>query len=216
MLTSAWTLPPNLLSLGRLLATPAVFALVLASSPVTDLAALLLFVVAAASDYVDGWLARRRGWVTEVGIYLDPLADKLLLVSVLVPFYLVTADPASARGIPYWGSLPLWALAILLGREVVVSGLALAARRRGATVPAEAFGKWKSAVEDLFSAALLLWWTLRGVVWPGGRPSEAWEAWAQVHAALVGLSLAAAVGLAAVSVVAYVRHARGRVAEADG
>lgn len=165
---------------------------------------------------MDGWLARRRGWVTDLGIYLDPLADKLLLVSVLVPFYLVTADPASPRGIPYWGSLPLWALVILLGREVVVSGMALAARRRGATVPAESFGKWKSAVEDLFSAALLLWWTLRGLVWPDGRPSGAWEVWAQLHAALIGLSLAAAVALAALSVVAYVRHVRNRLSEAEG
>lgn len=210
-MTHAWTRPPNLLSIGRLLATPVVFVLVWRPEPATDLAALLLFVVAALSDYVDGWLARRRGWVTELGVYLDPLADKLLLVAVFVPFYVATADPAATRTIPYWGSLPLWVLLVILGRELVVSAMALAARRRGATVPAEAFGKWKSAVEDLFSAALLLWWTLRGLVWPQGRPAGAWEVWARVHAALVGLSLAAAVVLAVVSIVAYVRHLRRRL-----
>lgn len=216
MIKPNWATPPNLISLGRLLAAPVLFVLLVRSEPASDAAAFGLFTLAALSDFLDGWLARRYGWTTDAGIYLDPAADKLLVAAAFIPFFLVTGGEAASRQIPGWGALPLWVLLVVLGREVVVSTMAAAARRRGAVVPAERFGKWKSAVEDLFCGALLLWWTLEGLVWTGRDPEGTWQVWAAVHRAVVATSLGAAVVLALLSIGAYARHLRRRFRKLEG
>lgn len=203
--------PPNLVSLARLLVTPILFVLVLLPTAGTDLAALLLFAAAALSDFVDGWLARRYGWTSELGVHLDPLADRMLIVATFVPFYLVTRDPGALREVPIWETLPLWVLIVVLGREAVVGGLALLAARRDATVPPDRAGKWKSATEDLFSGALLLWWVLRGTVWTPGGPTGGWSRWAAVLEVLVAGLLAVALLLAVISIFTYVPRVRRRL-----
>lgn len=204
--------PPNLISVMRLLSTPVLFVLVLRPEPSSDVAALLLFAAAAVSDYVDGWLARIGGWSSALGGYLDPAADKLLLAATFVPFYLITGAPDAVRRIPVWGDFPLWVLAVILGREVLVSVAALDALRRGATVRAQWAGKWKAAVEDLFAGALLLLWVLERSVWPGGTPEGPWESWAQALRLFVAGSLAASLVLAVVSLLADARHLRQQLA----
>ena len=77
---------PNLITIGRILVCPAIFALALASSVEARMLAFVLFVVAGLSDLWDGYLARKHGWITDVGKLLDPLADKLLLLSTFIPF----------------------------------------------------------------------------------------------------------------------------------
>src|SRR5438034_377057 len=83
-------LPPNLLTLARIAMIPPILYLMDNYSPVRSFFATLIYVLAALTDFLDGWLARRRNQVSLVGKFLDPLADKLIVTSVLV--YLAAMD----------------------------------------------------------------------------------------------------------------------------
>src|SRR6185312_13236422 len=120
---------PNALSAGRIVATPLIAILPFANSAGLRLTAFVLFVVAAVTDYVDGYLARSRKQETDLGRLLDPFADKALLVGTFVPMYFL------ATTIPFltlWGpvGLPLWIVLIVLGREVFMTVFRQAAARR--------------------------------------------------------------------------------------
>ncbi|MCB1521472.1 MAG: CDP-alcohol phosphatidyltransferase family protein [Hyphomicrobiaceae bacterium] len=102
---------PNLITLGRVILVPIVFWLLLTGEMK---AAFIFFVVAGISDGVDGYLAKRFGWTTELGAYLDPLADKLLLVCIYI-----------ALGVA--GELPSWLVIAVVTRDVlIVMGVVLA------------------------------------------------------------------------------------------
>ncbi len=102
---------PNLISLGRVLSVPVVFWLLLSGRYQT---AFFLFVAAGISDAIDGWLAKRYNWQTELGAYLDPLADKLLIVCIFV-----------AMG--WRGELPSWLVIAVVSRDLlIVTGVMLA------------------------------------------------------------------------------------------
>jgi CDP-diacylglycerol--glycerol-3-phosphate 3-phosphatidyltransferase len=120
----------------------------------------VLFVVAALSDVWDGYLARKHGLITDMGKLLDPLADKLLLVATFVPFYVVSHRPGPENAIPYWGSLPLWVLIVIFGRELFITLFRQWAQRRGVVIAAGKSGKNKALFQSLFMASLLLWWPL--------------------------------------------------------
>lgn len=90
--------------MGRALLVPVVFWLVIAGH---DAAAFVLFVAAGASDALDGYLARRFAWRTELGAYLDPLADKLLIVSIFI-------------GLGLRGDLPSWLVIAVVARDVLI------------------------------------------------------------------------------------------------
>lgn len=101
---------PNLITLGRVILVPVVFWLLLTGQ--TQLA-FVLFLVAGLSDAVDGYLAKRFGWSTELGAYLDPLADKLLIVSIFV-----------ALGVK--AALPSWLVIAVVSRDIlIVTGVVL-------------------------------------------------------------------------------------------
>lgn len=93
---------------------------------------LAVFIVASVSDFVDGYIARKYSQVTDVGKFLDPLADKLLVISAMVMFC-------------QWGKLPGWALMIVLTREFAVTGLRLVAAGKGTVIAAAWSGKVKTA-----------------------------------------------------------------------
>ena len=95
---------PNLITLGRVLSVPFVFWLLLSGRYQT---AFFIFVVAGLSDAVDGWLAKRYSWQTELGAYLDPLADKLLIVSIYI-----------ALGVR--AELPLWLVIMVVSRDILI------------------------------------------------------------------------------------------------
>ena len=95
-------------------------------------AALAVFIVASLSDYVDGQIARKCNQVTDFGKFLDPLADKLLVIAVMVVFC-------------EWGIMPAWALMIVLTREFAVTGLRLVAVGKGTVIAAGWSGKIKTA-----------------------------------------------------------------------
>lgn len=102
---------PNAITLGRIIAVPVVFWLLLSGK---TLGAFLVFCAAGVSDAVDGYLAKRFRWQTELGAYLDPLADKLLIVSI----YIALAAKAE---------LPLWLVIAVVSRDIlIVAGIMLA------------------------------------------------------------------------------------------
>ena len=137
---------PNVLSLFRIACVPLVIALLVAPTPTTRRIAALLFLAASITDYLDGYLARRRGIVTTLGQFLDPLADKLLVATVLV--MLVAA--------PDGRSVPAWIAAVIIARELAVTGLRAIAMQRGIAVPADELGKYKMLTQIFALQALLL------------------------------------------------------------
>jgi CDP-diacylglycerol---glycerol-3-phosphate 3-phosphatidyltransferase len=126
---------PNAVTIGRLVLAPAVVVLV-ALQPGGSLLAAILFVLLAASDSLDGYLARSRNSVTRFGTIMDPLADKLLVVPTLVALALL-------------GRLGVWVAIVVLARELAVSALRFAAGRRGTVIPASPFGKAKMFAQVL-------------------------------------------------------------------
>lgn len=124
---------PNALTLLRLLLAPVVVVLLTFAADGSLLVAGL-FALAAATDGLDGHLARSQGTVTRFGIIADPLADKLLVLSTL--FALVALDRLAA-----------WVVVVILLREVAVSGLRYVAGRRGTLIPAVQLGKVKMAAQ---------------------------------------------------------------------
>ena len=96
------------------------------------LAALIVFIIASISDFVDGQIARKYNQVTDFGKFLDPLADKLLVIAVMTEFC-------------QWGLMPAWALMIVLTREFAVTGLRLVAVGHGTVIAAGWSGKVKTA-----------------------------------------------------------------------
>ena len=101
-----WTLP-NILTLARIGLAPVIALLPFIEGYWPKVIAFVIFVAAAVSDVIDGYLARRSKQVTDLGKLLDPAADKLLLVATLVPIYWLTRHPTVLYGIRWWGSLPL-------------------------------------------------------------------------------------------------------------
>lgn len=128
---------PNLLTIGRILLIPPFALLFFAGGDWAHWLALLLFLVAAATDWLDGYLARRMGQSSAFGRMLDPIADKLLVATALLVL-------VATGGIGGWSIGA--ALAILL-REIAVSGFREHLGPLGKTVPVTRLAKWKTAVQ---------------------------------------------------------------------
>lgn len=141
-MTRVWTLP-NLLGLFRLALTPLLVILVLMPFAGAGLVAFALFVPAALSDLFDGWLARARGQVTTLGIFLDLTADKVLVAALLI-------------GLAQAGVVPTWIVIVFVVREFVVSGVRLVAANAQVIVLSEAMGKAKTVTVLVAIGALLL------------------------------------------------------------
>jgi CDP-diacylglycerol--glycerol-3-phosphate 3-phosphatidyltransferase len=134
---------PNLLTLVRIALIPVVLVCVDNYSPRLSTLAALVFVAAMATDVLDGWLARRMGLVTVMGKFLDPLADKLMVLSVLV--IMVAKDRA-----------PAWLVVVLMSREIAVTGLRAIASQQGYVIAAGAGGKIKTALQSVGVVFLLV------------------------------------------------------------
>jgi CDP-diacylglycerol--glycerol-3-phosphate 3-phosphatidyltransferase len=136
---------PNLVTLARIAAAPVIVALLYAPGVVARIAALVLFIVASLSDYVDGWLARRAHAGSRFGAMLDPIADKILVAAV---FVMLVADSTIA-------GLHVVAVLLILTREILVSGLREFLAGRNVTVPVTLFAKWKTTLQ-LTAAGFLI------------------------------------------------------------
>src|SRR5437762_11062741 len=114
-----WTLP-NMITLARISLTPVIALLPFISGYWPKVIAFVVFLIAAFSDLLDGYLARRYGTTSELGILLDPIADKLLLFATLIPTFWLTRHPVIlARdkvdsAITWWASLPAWVVLLLV------------------------------------------------------------------------------------------------------
>jgi CDP-diacylglycerol--glycerol-3-phosphate 3-phosphatidyltransferase len=123
---------PNYLSISRVLSVPVFIILMLDPTPVRGLFAGIVFGLASATDWLDGYLARRWGQVTKIGKLLDPIADKILITSALI--MLVETDSSK---------VPSWIAIVIIGREIAVTGLRAMAASEGVIIPAENMGKFK-------------------------------------------------------------------------
>jgi CDP-diacylglycerol--glycerol-3-phosphate 3-phosphatidyltransferase len=134
---------PNYLTLARIVAIPALVAVLLTDFGGRDLIALAIFIFASLTDWLDGYLARKKGLVTVVGQLLDPTADKLLITSAIICLVKL-------------GRVPAWAAVIIIGRELAVSGFRAIASSRGLNIPASGLGKAKMGIESWSIGALIL------------------------------------------------------------
>lgn len=134
---------PNQLTLGRIAAAPVLMALVYLDRPATNWVALLLFILAGLTDYVDGNLARHRGQVTQLGRMLDPIADKILVTASLVMLV--------AKG--HAGAVPT---ILILMREFAISGLRQVAALDNVQIHVVRGAQWKTGLQMMAIGMLLL------------------------------------------------------------
>ncbi len=141
--TSAKITGPTYLTLLRMLLAVAFVIFVMLGSVWAKVVALALFVIAALTDLIDGKWARKQKIVTDLGAFLDPLADKTLVnLAFLVLVYL--------------GVVPLWVFAIILVRDFAVDGMRMMAARSGSTIAASNWGKWKTTFQMTALIIILL------------------------------------------------------------
>lgn len=195
---------PNTITVARIAVAPLLFVLIFVESFSARLLAFGVFVLAAVSDLWDGHLARRRGQITDFGKLVDPIADKFLLAGTLIPFYLLPRVGHAVGVLPYWGELPMWVVLMLLGREVLMTGLRGYAARRGVVIAARKAGKYKTAFQNLFIGGLLLWYALQTQARTAGWAGGAWSLWSGFHGAFVAVTLAVAIVLSVGSLGLYV------------
>jgi CDP-diacylglycerol--glycerol-3-phosphate 3-phosphatidyltransferase len=135
--------PANLLGIARILATPVLIALMLVGGPGMGIAAFVLFCLAGFTDFLDGWVARARGEVSPLGVFMDLTADKVLVSGVLIA--MVEVD-----------LLPTWIVATILARELVIAGVRQMAAAENVVISARALGKAKTLTTLIGMAVLLL------------------------------------------------------------
>ena len=114
--------------------------------------ALAVFIAASLTDFVDGQIARRCNQVSDFGKFLDPLADKLLVIAAMVIFC-------------EWGKMPAWAVMIVLTREFAVTGLRLVAVGKGTVIAAGMSGKIKTATTMIGLCAMMAFPTVSWLCW---------------------------------------------------
>ncbi len=195
---------PNVITVARVALAPLVFVLALSDDVLPRLLAFVFFCIAAFSDLWDGHLARKHGWISDFGKLMDPLADKLLLVATFIPFFIISHRPGPENELPYWGALPVWVLAVILGRELLVTIVRQVAARRGQVLAAGPSGKYKAVFQNFFSGSALLWYALQSWADRGEWDGTFWDLWQSVlHGPVVGLTLLIALILTVVSMVIY-------------
>lgn len=141
---------PNAITFSRLVLTGVFVAGASLANTTGHWIALVSFVIAAISDFIDGWLARRMGLVTPMGKLMDPLADKVLVCSAFV--YL------SAQGL-----CPVWVTVLILAREFLVTGLRQIAVEAGQVLAADQLGKWKTGLQLTFCITCLVWFAFEPI-----------------------------------------------------
>lgn len=141
---------PNTITFSRLVLTAVFVAGTAFAGTAGHWVALVSFVIAAISDFVDGWLARKMGLVTPMGKLMDPLADKILVGSAYV--YL------SAEGY-----CPVWITVMILAREFLVTGLRQIAVEAGQVLAADRLGKWKTGLQLTFCITCLVWFAIKSL-----------------------------------------------------
>ncbi len=136
---------PNRLSIFRVLCIPVLILLLSLEPAWCRWAAVAVFALASFSDYLDGHLARKNQWITVFGKFIDPVADKLLVLSTFIQLIALNLVPA-------------WMVVLILARELSVDGLRLIAISNGHVIAAGPLGKLKTASQMVFLLMLLILW----------------------------------------------------------
>ncbi len=165
---------PNKLTVGRLVLTAVFLVVIFARVQYAATIALVLFIVASITDYFDGKIARERKLITNFGILMDPLADKILVCSAFIAFV--------ERGF-----MPAWMVVVIVARELGITGLRMLAASKQQVLAAEGFGKHKTISQITAIIAILVMASLPE--WPnaiaaGFNPWVAEFTWVAKWAAL--------------------------------
>src|SRR5680860_1478883 len=134
---------PNSITAFRILLIPVFMTFLLGTLPGGDVLAVVTFTIAAATDSLDGYFARRRSQTTVLGTFLDPLADKLLISAALVALVDL-------------GNVSAWVAMVIIAREFAVSGLRMVAAAESVIIPASRWGKAKTASQMAAVLAIIL------------------------------------------------------------
>lgn len=143
--TEAFNLP-NAITLARIALIPVFLWFTYYESRVDSFVASMIFTVTGATDFLDGWVARRRNLVTVIGKFLDPLADKLIVISALVMLV-------------HLGRIAAWVVIVVMAREFIVTGLRTIAMSEGIVIAAGQEGKYKTSLQIAGISFLLLHYT---------------------------------------------------------
>ena len=146
---------PNKLSIARVLCIPAIVVLLYlsASSPVYRYIAAGLFILGCITDFLDGHIARSKGLVTDFGKFIDPVADKLLVLTTLIMLI-------------HLGLMEAWIVILILCRELAVDVLRMVAVTKGKVIAAGPLGKWKTACQMVLISAMLIFNVSVYGAWP--------------------------------------------------
>ncbi|MFT5906714.1 MAG: CDP-diacylglycerol--glycerol-3-phosphate 3-phosphatidyltransferase [Cryomorphaceae bacterium] len=139
---------PNSITAFRLVLTAVFIAAITMQQPWANMLALVTFVIAAASDWFDGYFARKLDLVTSLGKLLDPLADKILVAAGFI--YLSSNFYTK-------GLCPVWVTCVIIGREFMVTGLRQIAVEQGVVIAADRLGKWKTTFQLTFIITCLVY-----------------------------------------------------------
>ncbi len=140
----------NKLSLLRILIAPLIVVLLYFEGPVICVLAAVAFLLASVTDFFDGYIARRENTVSNLGKFLDPLADKVLVCSTLIMLV-------------YLGWAPAWVTIIIVCRELVVTGLRAMAVDEGIVLAADKYGKLKTVLQGFALVPLILHYEIFGI-----------------------------------------------------
>jgi CDP-diacylglycerol---glycerol-3-phosphate 3-phosphatidyltransferase len=145
--------------------------------------ALVLFVVAGITDYVDGEIARRYQYITNFGKLMDPLVDKVMIASAFISLVALPADEIPS-------AIPAWAAIVVVAREFLITGLRLMASSQGHVLPAEKLGKHKTSWQIVTVIFFLLLLAARELRLVDGASNWWLRAWTQGGTALVWITVA--------------------------
>lgn len=133
---------PNQLTVLRIILTPIFFILLLSEGTLLKQIALGIFLLAAITDWYDGWLARKFNYITNWGRVWDPLADKILTSAAFIALVIL-------------GIVELWMVAIILLRDIIITGLRIISDYRNLSFPTSIYAKWKTFIQIIFLYYLL-------------------------------------------------------------
>ena len=201
---------PNAITLARIALAPVVGFLAFVPTFTARLIAFVLFLVAAFSDLWDGHLARKYGWISDFGKLVDPIADKLLLVMTFLPFYILSQRTGDPHGqLVAIGSMPMWILIVIFGRELLITIIRSFAANRGVIIPAGKSGKLKAVFQNIFIGTALAWLAINSAALKHGwYGMQSWTWWTWFHGFVFMTSLVIAIFLTVYSLVVYLREWR--------
>ncbi len=142
---------PNKLSILRIVLTPIFMAFLFLDWAYSAQGALLVFIIASVTDWYDGYIARRYGFVSKWGKFLDPLADKILISSALFSFW-------------YLGYIKLWMVLVIFSRDLIITGLRWYAIETGKPVVTSHLAKWKTVSQIVLVFVILIYLNVKSMI----------------------------------------------------